>query len=282
METTRTLPLRSIHPNPDNPRVEAGDVTDLAQSIRTLGLIDPLLVIPASWIPGENPEDEQFMIEDGYRRWVALKSFAEVAECRIRIPDPGEDLVRRAIITAMATSLHRVGLGPMERARAYGRLRDEGKLTHAQIAALVGVGESTVSASIMLLELAPSAQKRVEEGKLKVADAESAIKRHRAIQREKKGSKPIDVGWEPDHFTTKHHLARKARALCDAREHNNRRRLDGVACGQCFEDAIRQDQTTILQAAYLESQREGMNPTFLPPFLTADGAPRNGVVGNAV
>jgi ParB family chromosome partitioning protein len=278
----REILLKNIHPNPNNPRVEAGDVTDLAASIKEVGLQDPLLVIPAPWLRDIDEPDEQFMIEDGYRRWVALHILTDRAECRIRIPVPGEDLVTKAIVTALTTSLHKAGLKPMERARAYGRLRDEGNLTHAKIAIIAGLGESAISASLMLLDLAPKEQARIDAGTLKVKDAVNVIKQYRAKQRQGSGKKPVEVGWEPEHFTKRHHLAKRAKVLCDARDHNNRRRLDGVACGQCFEDAIRQDQTTILQAAYLEAQRDNVNPTFMPPFLGSNGEARAGVVGNGV
>jgi len=268
----KPVAVKNIHPNPDNPRLEAGDVTDLAVSIRKVGLIDPLLVIPAPWLRGDDDPDMHYMIEDGYRRWVACKSILDpedLIECRVRVPGPEEDLARRAIVTALVTSLHRVNLGPMERARAYGRLRDEGHLTHSQIAQIAGVGESAVSTSLMLMDLAPSAQKRVEEGKLKVKDAEEAVRQHRAKQRKNAGKKPVDVGWEPDHFTKDHHLARKARTMCDARQHTGRRRIGAIACGQCWETVIRQDQTTVLRIEYQEAQEAGKEFHFLAPFMTA-------------
>jgi ParB family chromosome partitioning protein len=259
--------LKNVHPNPDNPRIQAGDVTDLAASIQEVGLIDPLLVIPAPWLEdSDEPDERHYMIEDGYRRWVACRTIFEEVECRIRIPGPEEDLAHRAIVTALATSLHRVGLSPMERARAYGRLRDQGHLTHARIAELAGVGESAVSSSLMLLDLAPKAQQRVEAGTLKVKDAVEAIKQHRAKSRKSQGKKPIDVGWEPDHFTKNHHLAKRAKTMCDAREHSGRRRLGAVACGQCWETVIRQDEVKVQQASMAEA---GIALPFVPPLMTA-------------
>lgn len=52
-----------------------------------------------------------------------------------------------------------------------------------------------------------------------------------------------DAGeWEPDHFTPGHQLAKKAKALCEAREHTLRRRVGKTACGQCWETVIRADE----------------------------------------
>ena len=70
--------------------------------------------------------------------------------------------------------------------------------------------------------------------------------RHRAKQRTATGAGAPGATWEPDHFTTTHALARKAAALCAAREHTARRHLGGVACGQCWETAIRADERIVV------------------------------------
>jgi ParB family chromosome partitioning protein len=267
-----------LHANPNNPRHEAGDVTELARSIRENGILQDPMVIRAPWL--DIDDEEHYMIELGYRRWVASQGILEFIQCKVRKSHQDEDLAVQGIVTGLVENLHRTDLTAMEKARAYGRLRKEAHLTQAEIARRVGTDDSSVARYLMLLEIPTKAQKLVEDKKLKVSDAIDAAKRGRAAKRKGKGHKPIDQGWEPDHFTKSHHLAKRAKALCDAREHNNRRRLDGVACGQCFEDAIRQDQTTILQAAYLDQQRDNTRPTFMPPFSTADRAARNGVIGN--
>lgn len=273
--------VKRLHPNPDNPRQEAGDVTELAASIRRHGVLEPLLVIPAPWLNKGPGTGDQYLIEAGYRRWVAGSKILSTLPCIVRIPHSSENIKQRAIVTGLVENLHRDNLTAMEKAKAYGRLRDEFGMTQAQIATEAGLHISSISRYLKLLDLAPQAQERVAKGTLKVEDALAAVTKHRAKQRVKEGKKPVDVGWEPDHFTDMHHLAKKARVMCDAREHTSRRRL-GPACGQCWEDAIRQDQTTVLQAAYLEAKRDSFQPTFMPPFNTADGEVRNGVVGNGI
>jgi len=274
---TVLIPVKNLNPNPDNPRFEAGDVSDLARSITEDDLLHPILVIPAPWIG-----PDQYLIEDGYRRWVASKDYNDDLPCIIRDLAPDEDPKVRALITGLVTDLHKEHLTPLERARAYGRLRDEAEMTQDQIAQRLGVNTSTVSRYLALLELSDKSQEDIRAGKLSVENAIKAVQKVRAKNRKKKGMKPVDIGWEPDHFTDRHHLAKRAGKLCDAREHTSRRRYGKIACGQCWEDAIRQDQTTVLQAAYLDSQREGNNPIFLPPFNTADGAARPGVIGNGI
>ena len=59
--------------------------------------------------------------------------------------------------------------------------------------------------------------------------------------RQGRGRPPVGA----DHFTGQHQLARAARALCDARQHTARRRIGRVACGQCWETVIRDDERTV-------------------------------------
>lgn len=273
---TILVPPDHIHENPNNPRREAGNVTALARSLKDEMLQD-LLVIPApQYGPGH------YLLEDGYRRWVACKVTGEHLPCKVRFPAPDEDLVIRAIVTGLITDIHKKPLSAMERAWAYGRLRDQYGKSQTEIATLLSLSVGTIGRYLSLLELADKHQMQIQNGTLSVERAIEMIRKYHAKGRQKKGHRPIDVGWEPDHFTSKHHLAKLARKLCEARKHKNRRPLGGVACQQCWEDAIRQDQTTILQAAYQDSQRESVNPAFLPPFQTADGAARNGVIGNGI
>lgn len=271
--------VKRLHPNPDNPRKEAGDVSELAASIRRHGVLEPLLVIPAPWLNKGPGTGENYLIEAGYRRWVAGSKVLNTLPCIVRTPHPSENINQRALVTGLVENLHRDTLTAMEKARAYGRLRDEFRMTQAQIATETGLNVSSISRYLTLLELAPAAQERVAKGTLSVEDALAAVKKHRAMQRTKKGQKQIDVGWEPDHFTRNHHLAKKARTMCDAREHTGRRRYDGVACGQCWETVIRQDQSKVDYAEYKQAVEEAGGQfavPFLPPMMTAGTSKSNG------
>jgi ParB family chromosome partitioning protein len=263
--------IKFIHPNPNNPRLEAGDISDLAQSIRSDGLLEPPLVRPA--IFGEvtyvGPYS-QFIIEDGYRRWVACRHvFGEDASMDVHIVHPPEnaDLLTRALTIGLITDIHKVHLGPMERARTYGRMRDELGMSLSEIARAVGITASSVSNSMLLLQLSPASQKRVIAGTLKIKDAEQAVKDSRTRDRAKLGKQQIDVGWEPEFFTKNHILAKLAKTMCDAREHGKRRRLGGIACGNCWELVIRQDQTKVVRAELAEAGVITPPATFLQPFM---------------
>lgn len=260
---TITVPLENLHPNPHNPRNEAGDVTELAASIKSQGILQDILVRPA---PEFGPE--HYMIEDGYRRWVAAKQHFTHVRVTVVTPEPHENLAVREIIISLTTTIHRTDLNAIERAKAYGRLRDEAGMNQQQIAKLMGLkSDSSVSRSLSLLELSPSYQRAVATGKTPVDRAVQAVQRKRAQNRKDQGHKPAKVEWEPEHFTRDHHLAGKARTMCDAREHTNRRRYGKVACGQCWETVIRQDQNVVDRVEY---QGMGFEVPFIPPIMTPD------------
>lgn len=238
-----------LHPNPDNPREDPGDLTELRESIRAAGLKHRVLVIPAPDIG-----DGHYYIEDGWRRWLAMKDEWSAIPSEIRPLQPGENIHFRNILTGLITSVHQRPLDPVERARGYGRLRDEFGLNQIQIAAKTGLHSSTVSGSLALLELSADTQELVRKGALTAAEALRLVKRKRAADRRRKGgSGRTGAIWEPDWFTARHPLARKAAALCDAREHNSRRRLGARgryagACGQCWESLVREDERLVIAA----------------------------------
>src|SRR5262249_4950959 len=148
----------------------------------------------------------------------------------------------------LVENLHREGLNPMDKAAAMGALRSRG-YTAARIARSIGLTESTVGFYLTLLDLAPRSQARVRAGTLAAADAVAAVRRTRKQQRARDGKPAMGGGdWEPDHFTAQHPLARKAKALCDGREHSMRRRVGRLACGECWETVIRADERTVTAA----------------------------------
>ncbi len=235
-----------LHPNPDNPREEPGGLGELRGSIRSAGLKHRILVIPA---PDIGPED--YRIEDGWRRFLAMKDEWASFPAEIRPLLPGENIHTRNILTGLVTSVHQKPLDPVEKARAYGRLRDEFGMTQAQIGAQVGLSPSVIAKSLALLELSDSTLERVKSGLLPAGEALRLIQRKRARDRRKKGG-PGQAGavWEPDWFTARHPLARKAAALCAERGHNSRRRFGAAGsfpgyCGECIESLIRADERLV-------------------------------------
>lgn len=234
-----------LHPHPDNIREDLGDVTETAESMRVHGVLQPLVVVPHPTKAGH------YYVIGGNRR---LKSAREAGLARvpamIRLADIGP---AKAIQIMLVENCMREELNAMEKALAMGRLRDEFGLRASRIAKSIGMTETTVSAYLTLLELDRPTQARVRDGRLAMSTAVAAVRRTRAAERRRRGY--ADQGaarartWEPDHFSDRHPLARKAAALCDAREHNLRRRIGRVACGQCWETVIRRDERVVDEAA---------------------------------
>lgn len=260
-----TVHHSKLHPNPNNPRYEAGDVTLLAKSITEEELLQPLLVIHA-------PEfgSGHFLIEDGYRRWTAARANDGYLDCIIRYRAPEESTALREVMTALITDEHKVPLNAIERARAYARLRDEFGLSPQEIANRLHLTRATIDRYLLLSQLSVKSQADVLAKKLPVDDAVRLVREHNRRDRKKQGKKPIEVGWDPEHFTDKHVLARKARTMCEARDHHSRRKIGKVACGPCWETVIRNDQTTVLRVEYEQAVAEGKGKTFqfLPAIMT--------------
>lgn len=249
MPWRQMIPVDRMLPNPDNPRGDPGDLDELEESIRTAGLKHPLLVVPA---PGKGKEGENwYWIEDGERRFEAMKGWNTEIQCIIRPLQTGENIHERFLSTALITGIQRQTLNPIERAKAYGRLRAEFGMNQVQIGKMVGLSTSTITNSLALLELSEDTQRRVARGSIKVDDAMRIVRTQRSKDRRRRGgSGQMGAQWEPDWFTSTHALAPKAVALCNKRQHNNRRRIGAKsgfpgACGQCWESVIRADQDLV-------------------------------------
>jgi ParB family transcriptional regulator, chromosome partitioning protein len=220
-----------IHPNPRNKR-GLGDLTEIADSIRAQGLLQSLLVQPH---PGKHGE---FMVLIGHRRLAAAKA-AGLGQVPVEITDPAGPTGSVEIM--LVENVQRKDMDPVEKAEAMGFLRDNG-YTATTIARRTGLSVSTVTNYLALLELSAETLDRIRAGQLSAADGLAAVRVTRARRRRREGTPRVGAQWEPDHFTGSHALARKAAALCEAREHTLRRRIGRTACGQCWETVIRQDE----------------------------------------
>jgi ParB family chromosome partitioning protein len=233
-----------VHPHPGNIRSEIGDIDEMAASIRAHGILQPISVEPHPVKAGH------WQVIAGHRRLEAAKAAGlDVVPITLRQPD--EDTLPAELM--LIENLHREGLNAIDKAEAMGALRDAG-YSVARIAASIGLAEGTVYYYLSLLDLDSKSRQYVRDGRISASDAVAGVRRARKRQRKKEGKAPAAGGmWEPDHFTGQHQLARKAGALCDAREHTMRRRVGRIACGQCWETVIREDERTVRAA--LDSQR---------------------------
>ena len=221
--------LDLLHPNVDNPRKTVGDVSELAASIRAQGLLQPIVVAPDDKHGG-------YVILAGHRRHAALCQLRETrALCVIRMPKGHAD----SIAMMLVENGQRVQLSALEEARAMQALADTG-LTQAEIARKIGKSQTHVSMRLALLSLTPAEQRAVEDGDMLLRDA-------RNLSRVRKGTDQQTkfTGW---HFGKTHPLAEQAAARCRSfngeAPHTPARRLSAIACGECFEHVIREDERT--------------------------------------
>ncbi|AZI42883.1 ParB/RepB/Spo0J family partition protein [Deinococcus psychrotolerans] len=136
-------------------------LAELAQSIRDKGVLQPLLV---------RPRGEHFEIVAGERRWRAAQ-LAGLTEVPVMIRDLAD---RDALEIAIVENLQREDLGPLEEARAYQTLLDQG-LNQEGVAKAVGKGRSTVANALRLLSLPPEALVALENGEISAGHARAVL-----------------------------------------------------------------------------------------------------------
>lgn len=256
-----------IDPHPSNIREELGDLTELRDSIRVHGILQPLVVERHPAKPG------RYQILAGHRRLAAFKRVAantpglEMVPCVIRPPAQGSQSAR-ALEVMLVENCQRRDLSPVEKAEAMGALRNHG-LTAAAISRRTGISQSEVSRCLALLDLDNDTRARVAAGTVKAGAALRAVRKARK-QNGGRSGRPVQA--EPAWFTSRHRLAKAAAAMCS---HTRRPLAGDVACGQCWEQAIRDDQDqAVPEPEALTAREERMQVIADLPMLggpTADG-----------
>lgn len=147
------------------PREQFDDeaLESLAESIRTQGVVQPLVVRP---LPAGRYE-----IVAGERRWRAAQTvgLAQVPVVVREIDD------RTAMAVALVENIQRADLNPLEEAQALRRLIDECGLTHEQAASAVGRSRAAISNLLRLFDLSEDLQARVRGGELSFGHARALL-----------------------------------------------------------------------------------------------------------
>jgi ParB family transcriptional regulator, chromosome partitioning protein len=156
-EAGRTLPISQIHPNRLQPRTEFDDsqLEELAASIRTQGLIQPLIVSPTG--------KGTYTIVAGERRWRAAQR-AGLTVVPVVVRQVRDD--RELLELALVENLQRADLNPMEEAEAYRTLQENFALSQEEIAARVGKARPAVANTLRLLKLPAEIQDFLRSGRL--------------------------------------------------------------------------------------------------------------------
>jgi ParB family transcriptional regulator, chromosome partitioning protein len=136
----RFIPIELIRPNPDQPRREFDDLTELVASIREKGVLEPLIV---------RRFEDGYQIVAGERRWRASKEVGlSVIPCIEKNVDD-----REMLEIALIENLQRKDLTPFEEADGLQALADKFKYTHAQIAQVIGKSRTSVTETLALNQI---------------------------------------------------------------------------------------------------------------------------------
>ena len=161
----RYLPVATIRPGRYQPRTNMDEtaLTELADSIRTHGVVQPIVV--------REPPAGDYELIAGERRWRA----AQMAGLDV-IPS----VVRRvadeiALAVGLIENIQRENLNPVEEANGLRRLLDEFGLTHQQVADSIGRSRAAVSNLLRLLNLDPAVRAHLENGRLEAGHARAIL-----------------------------------------------------------------------------------------------------------
>jgi len=161
------IPVDAIRPNPDQPRrsVDPAGLQALADSIRTSGLVQPVVVRPLAGSPG------RYELIAGERRWRAAQ-IAGLASLPALVRDAGE---AERLELGLVENLVREDLNPIEVATACATLVEDFGLTQAALAERLGRSRPAVANLIRLLELPEDVQALVREGRLSEGHARAVL-----------------------------------------------------------------------------------------------------------
>ena len=164
-ESLATLPVARIRPGRYQPRTKMDQqaLAELAASIRSQGLMQPLLVRPV--------ERDRYELIAGERRWRAaqMAGLEEVPALIREVPDDA------ALAMSLIENIQRENLNPMEEAAGLNRLVDEFRMTHEQAADSVGRSRSATTNLLRLLKLAKPVQEMLMEGALEMGHARALL-----------------------------------------------------------------------------------------------------------
>jgi len=163
--TLQELSVTAIEPNPNQPRIHFDEesLADLSASIRELGVLQPVLVREA--------EDGRYRLIAGERRWrAARRAGLDTIPAIVRDTD---DL--GSIEQALVENLHRQDLTALEEAAAYQQLIEDFNLTHDVVATRVGKSRAAVTNTLRLLQLPPTIQHLLADGRLTAGHARALL-----------------------------------------------------------------------------------------------------------
>jgi len=170
-----SLSVDKLVPNPGQPRknFDEAELQELAASIKTYGIIQPVIAADAG--------DGTYIIIAGERRTRAAR-LAGLETVPVVIRDYTD---QKRLEVSLIENIQRADLNPIEEAAAYKNLMDFSGFSQDELAARVGKNRSTVANALRLLKLPVEIQKSIEEGKVSSGHARALLSVTNASDREK-------------------------------------------------------------------------------------------------
>jgi ParB family chromosome partitioning protein len=168
----RMVPIDQVRAGKLNPRktFKEDELTDLANSIREKGLVQPILVRPE---PGSS---NSYEIVAGERRWRASQRAGLHT-----VPVIVRDLADQEVLElAIIENVQRADLNPIEEAAGYQELIERYAYTQERLAEVIGKSRSHLANTLRLLKLPMTVQSMVENGKLTAGHARALVGREDA------------------------------------------------------------------------------------------------------
>ena len=159
--------IDQLSPNPYQPRQHADEsrIDELARSIKSSGLIQPIVVRRAG---------TAYEIIAGERRWRAAQR-AGLLKVPVSVREVADGEKLKLLEWALIENIQREDLNPIEEALAFKRLVDEFDLTQDEIATAVGKDRSTVANLLRLLKLPQDVKDEVSAGRLTMGHARALL-----------------------------------------------------------------------------------------------------------
>lgn len=160
-----SLPIHALQSGQYQPRqsITEDSLTELAESIRAQGIIQPIVV--------RRLANQNIEIIAGERRWQAAKQAGLThVPCFVKVVDDHTTLA-----IALIENIQREDLNVMEEATALAQLQSEFSLTHQQIADAVGKSRAAISNLLRLNQLSPPVKQLVEQKKLEMGHARALL-----------------------------------------------------------------------------------------------------------
>lgn len=169
-----TLPVTRLQAGKYQPRtrMDEGALSELAESIRSQGIMQPILVRPLEG------NADRYEIIAGERRFRAAQ-IAGLKEVPVLVKKVADE---HAAVMALIENIQREDLNPLEEAQGVRRLLDEFGLTHEQAAVAIGRSRSATSNLLRLLNLAQPVQTMLLAGDIDMGHARALLAVEAAMQ----------------------------------------------------------------------------------------------------